>query len=337
MQDPTPHSIFTAVELLIPQRPARDRMLDNNRSHLMAQAKVDVESPNALFIDKGKTLLCSLDHVLSSLISPVAPNLMDFVGWRKHRKELGRILEQFLVPAADLPSLAWVHCLCVTDKCLVRADYSLDTVLTRNDLKEYSEPGARIRLRFDYRPKNHVCINTDRISWVFPPGISANHPRFVKYIEDADIVRGRDLYSATHRERLGPAAISAEHERWLRRGLHPSLDGKTYELWRGPQSTELLKRSSGNSDGADELTLVDRSGVLDVQILKVQRVYEGAITAGLRDLLLDEIAIYFDRQTSRVISIGVLHDLFGYQFGYPDAARFAQSMLGQWLIRHSRN
>src|SRR4051794_10705464 len=81
------------------------------------------DSFTAFLVDTGFDILCYMDFILERLTPVVAPNLLEQLlrsrssktsEWTIHRKELWRMMEEFLLPAADLPTVFWTHSLCWT-------------------------------------------------------------------------------------------------------------------------------------------------------------------------------------------------------------------------------
>jgi hypothetical protein len=316
-------------------------------SRIAEQFGVRQYAASAYTLSNGEKLLEGLPAVVSELASQATPNLAELLEWEIQRGELRWIVEQFLRPVLRLPAMLWMHTMCWTDRCQARTNLGGDIDAKSPDVRQYG-PGQPVRLRFDYwrrpagswrghwRPRNYVQIRPERLRWLMPPGMAHWAPRFVRYRDDSEVVRGLEVVSGTHRERLGAADLSADYLTRLRAGLLPALDDRTYGLWKDPD-TGLLRVlpegvSSTNLLGVPAGRLIDGVGIWNVQILKIQRFFERPGTTGWRDILYDELRVNFDRLTSRVVFIGVTHDRVGGYgtalFGASEHARALARIIG---------
>lgn len=346
--DPSPHVFFDVVGSAsgrgVPEvwaDPTRDG------SRVAEQLGTKQDAASAYSLSTGKKFLEKLADVVAELTAQANPSLGERLRWELHQGEIGRILEHFLRPAAALPVMLWTHSVCWTDRCTTRINLGGEVEVTNFDLREYG-PTEPVRLRFDYwrrpgrnwagsvRPRNYVEIRPQWLSWAVPPGMAIWNPRFVRYREDSEVVLGLDVGTGVHRERLGAAALSVEHEPFLNGGLLPALHGRTYGLWRDP-GTGLLRAvrvgfASPHPAGVAPGRLIDGVGIWDVQILKAQRFFVRPGATDRDDVLYDELTINFERTTSRVVFIGVVHDRVGYlgaeSFGRSAHARVLSRILG---------
>jgi hypothetical protein len=311
------------------------------------QLGIKQDAASAYSLAMGEKILEKLPEVVGGLTAQANPSLGEPLKWELHRGEIGRILEHFLRPAAALPVMFWTHSVCWTDRCTTRINLGGEVEVSNFDHREYG-PTEPVRLRFDYwrrpgrnwagtvRPRNYVEVRPQWLRWAVPAGMATWNPRFVRYWEDSEVVLGLDVGTGVHRERLGAAALSMEYEVFLKRGLVPALDGRMFGLWRDPD-TGLLRAlpvgmASARPAGVRPGRLIDGVGVWDVQILKAQRFFMRPGATNRDDVLYDELTINFDRTTSRVIFIGVLHDRVGYlgdgSFGRSAHARVLSRILG---------
>jgi hypothetical protein len=195
---------------------------------------------------------------------------------------------------------------------------------------------VRSRVRGPADSKNYVVVVPSRLRWLLPPGLTRR--RFIRYSEDSHVVRGGQLLSSVHRERLGAAARSVEHTAHLDRGLFPALDGKTYGLWRHPDTGTAMVTpvdfiSRNQKTPLFPVKVIDGTGILNVHIFKVHRYFERAGPFGRREFLFDELTVNFERGTSRIVWIGTQQDLFGM----PDEDWFARTGQGRLVARLSKS
>jgi hypothetical protein len=328
----------------------------------VADLKIDVQSSTGLAFSQGSHLLEHFGDVLKEVTRFVAPNLVDCFSserrrWEKHRGELWMILTEFFTSAQALPAMIWTHCLVWTDRSVALSASGSTIVRDRpQDPIQYEGHGT-VELCFSHRKsrksgvRDDLTINTSRIRWAYPVDMPKRPRYFVKCVEDCSIVpvrRGKNglielrprVRSGLHAEQLGPAMVRFEgargldietcirHRHCINTGLFPYLKDKTYALWR--------ERDTGNPrvgrlqpPGADpsRFELIDSLGVLDVQTLKAQRLFERQ-----GDVVRDELTIKFDRESSRVVSIGCVRD----DFGCPDRDDLCRSVL-ETSLRGVRN
>lgn len=317
-------------------------------SSVAEQLGVRVDAATAFAIGTGEQVLSKFDEVVRQLTERTSPDLTDYLEWQVHQGELRRVLEQFFGPVAGHPAVIWTHSTCWSDRCFALANGG---EVHQKPLAPYKPvSGHRVKLGFecvrsrDKGPagsKNYVVVEPWGLQWLLPPGMAGgrflrSHGRFVRYHEDSHVIRHGQPMSFIHRERLGAGAPSVEHKGHLDKGLFPALDGKTYGLWREPDTgiarvtpVDILSKSPNSP--LSPIKIIDESGIRDVHIFKVHRYFDRAGPSGRREFLFDELTVNFERNTSRVVWIGTQRDLFCLT----DPDWFARTGQGRLIARLS--
>jgi hypothetical protein len=191
-------------------------------------------------------------------------------------------------------------------------------------------PGFAERPTSLSRPANFIDIRTAELDWVYPPGMEGDNPRYVKYVEESTVLKGKDVRAAVHRERFGPAR-KKEHAITLVRGVYPAIEGRIHSLlWSdGPRDGSRAGEGRlGRRGAATRDEVIDPTGVWDVQVLKAERLFEGGGLPRAPDLFCDTLAIYIDRFTNRVFCINAIHE----KVGYVPLDQLPRTMVGRWFL-----
>jgi hypothetical protein len=128
---------------------------------------------------------------------------------------------------------------------------------------------------------------------------------------------GVDIDKPFHRERVGRTLPIRRNPGLRYHGVFPAIAERLRPVSRRASDGRIVV-------GATEGQLLDEAGILDALILRLRRYHPlGANGA----MLVDEMAVSFERFTGRVLEITTEREISGPEF----SPNFEEGVVGRWL------
>lgn len=280
-------------------------------------------------IGTGTQIGQQFDHLIEPMREHVLVYPMIFLRsersyrrWATHFKEIRRLCIQFLMAARDAPCAMWSYDLCLTDGLVIKHHVAARQASIR--FTDYPRYYMREPVPIKYpRAGMGTTVRGADLCWAIPNEIERKDVGLVKIVRRETYNVGQERASI-YRERLGVTWPEANEEFWLPRGLHPNLAGLVYSAFRGDHGPASLVEF-GEAGVLQTSGLLDNSGVLDVRLFKLTRLF----LDDFPDPLYDELTFALSRELGEVVYInassGRLLDSGEHAFQHGD--------FGWWLKR----